>query len=310
MAKVAAYTELTAGQLSNTADYFSVSDAGAATKKVNATTILAAPPAIGGTTPAAGTFTTLKVTTGAAAGAIPVSDADGDLTFVSLGYAEMSAYSKSIPFNITVQSKYHAFCLVTAADIISGLLNGWTFNAGRIVDPNITSEADGTDHKLRIVCNVAHGLTTGDLVMIGKANNLAHDAPTRITTDATNPTTEFLCDDIAYAGDAGDSSATVTKPAYLKAGATAAGKYKASFTIDGTAAGSGNAWKWELNNLISPLDNIVSERTSTNTLTSMTSGGLITVAAGDKIWISGKNSTNTSDYTVKNMNLSLVQIGI
>ena len=34
---------------------------------------------IGGTTPAAGAFTTLKQTTGAADGAIPISDADGDL---------------------------------------------------------------------------------------------------------------------------------------------------------------------------------------------------------------------------------------
>ena len=38
---------------------------------------------IGGTTPAAGTFTTLKQTTGAADGAIPVSDADGDLTLTA-----------------------------------------------------------------------------------------------------------------------------------------------------------------------------------------------------------------------------------
>jgi hypothetical protein len=225
-------------------------------------------------------------------------------------YGEFSAYGKAIPFNILVASYYHAFCLVTAGDIISGLLSLWTFNAGRIVDPNITSEANGTGGKLRIACNVAHSLTTGDLVMVTNAQNVGHNKPTRITTDGTNPTTEFLCDDIAYVGDAGNSSASITKPAYLKAGIGAAGKYKASFTVDGTAAGASNAWKWELNNLISPLDNVVSERLSTNTLTSMTSGGLITVAVGDKIWISGKNSTNTSDYSVKNMNLSLVRIGV
>jgi len=38
---------------------------------------------IGGTTPAAGAFTTLKQTTGKAAGAIPISDADGALTLTA-----------------------------------------------------------------------------------------------------------------------------------------------------------------------------------------------------------------------------------
>jgi len=38
---------------------------------------------IGGTTPAPGAFTTLKQTTGKAAGAIPISDADGALTLTA-----------------------------------------------------------------------------------------------------------------------------------------------------------------------------------------------------------------------------------
>ena len=46
---------------------------------------LAVPPAIGGTTPAAGTFTTLKATTGAAAGDILISDAVGALSYLAAG---------------------------------------------------------------------------------------------------------------------------------------------------------------------------------------------------------------------------------
>ena len=44
---------------------------------------LASPGAIGGTTPAPGAFTTLMQTTGKAAGAIPISDADGALTLTA-----------------------------------------------------------------------------------------------------------------------------------------------------------------------------------------------------------------------------------
>ena len=45
--------------------------------------LLTVPGAIGGTTPAPGAFTTLKQTTGKAAGAIPISDADGALTLTA-----------------------------------------------------------------------------------------------------------------------------------------------------------------------------------------------------------------------------------
>jgi hypothetical protein len=229
-------------------------------------------------------------------------------TELSAYYAEMYSYGKAILFNITVAATYHALCLVTAGDIVTGLVNGWTFYAGNIVSANITSEANGTGGKLRLVIGAAHGLTTGDLVVIGKANDLGHNKPTRITTDATNPTTEFLCDDITYVAGAGNSDATVTRPAYLKAGVNAAGVYLATLTLDGTASNSGKAWKWELNTNILPNDNVVTERTSTNSLTSMTTAGLITIAAGDKVWISGKNSTDITDYTVKNFNLNIVKV--
>ena len=222
-------------------------------------------------------------------------------------YAGMYAYDKAIPFNITVKDTYHALALVTASDIVTGLLSGWTFNAGRIVDANITSEAD-TGGKLRIVCSAAHGLSNGDLVVIGKANNAGHNKPTVISVDGTNPTTEFICDSITYVAGAGASAATVTAPAYLKAGTGAAGVYNASFTLDGTASSSNKDWKWELNTNLLPNDNIVSQRLSTNTLASMTSSGNIAVADGDKIWLSGKNITDTSDYTVKNMNINLHRI--
>jgi hypothetical protein len=222
--------------------------------------------------------------------------------------AGMYAYNKTIAFNITVADTYHAVHLVTAGDIVSGTLNNWTFAAGRVVNANITSEASGTGGKLRIVCFAAHGLTTGNLVVLGNMNNAGHNKPTRITTDGTNPTTEFLCDDITYVAGAGASAGTVDEPAQLIAGSTAAGIYSATVNINGTAANQNKVWKFELNTNVSANDNIVTERYSTNTLASMSTSGLITVAAGDKIWISGKNITDTTDYTIKHLNLYLFKV--
>jgi len=218
-------------------------------------------------------------------------------------YGEFYAYNKSILFNILTSDTYHCLRLGTAGDIVEGVSSGFTFNAGRVVDANITSEASGTGGKLRIVCSGVHSLTTGMLVCLANMNNAAHNKPTFVTIDGTNPTTEFLCDDITYVAGAGTSAGVVSEPASLLAGS--GGDYAASFTIDGTAALSNKLWKFELNVDLSTLDNIVSERLSTSSLASLTSAGHITLTTGQRVWISGKNATDTSDFTIKNLNLSI-----
>ena len=231
-----------------------------------------------------------------------------EIALYSSYYGGMFAYNKAIPFNITVADTYHAFHLVTAGDIVTGLLQGFSFDAGRVVDANITSEVNGTGGKLRIVCSAAHSLVTGDLVVLGSMNNAGHNKPTRITTDGTNPTTEFLCDDITYVAGAGASAGTVDKPACLIALTGSDGVYFASVVIDGLSALPNKFWKFELNVNISAQDNVVTERKTTNTLASMSTNGNIQIAAGDCIWLSGKNITDTSDYTVQNLNINLHRI--
>lgn len=223
-------------------------------------------------------------------------------------YGGFYAYDKAIPFQITVTNTYHAVHLVAAGDIVTGLVRGFTFNAGRAVDANITSEANGTGGKLRVVCSGVHSLTTGDLVVLGNMNNAGHNKPTRITTDGTNPTTEFLCDDINYVAGAGASAGTVDAPACLKASVGSAGVYNASFVIDGTSANPNKLWKFELNTNIAANDNIVAERLTTGTLAVVSASGHITVADGDCVWISGKNKTDAADYTITHLNLHLESI--
>jgi hypothetical protein len=222
-------------------------------------------------------------------------------------YGGMYVYNKTIAFNIITADVYHAFGLRTAADITATHLSNFTFDAGRIVDANITSEAD-TGGKLRIVGSAAHGLVNGDTVTLHGMNNAGHNGVTVVLLDGTNPTTEFIANTISYVAGAGASNGSVYAPAYLQAGAAAAGIYTTLVAIDGTAAAANKGWKWELNINQTAQDNIVTERTSTNSLASMATGGIITLAVGDRVWLSGKNITDTSDYTVKNMNIYLHRI--
>lgn len=220
-------------------------------------------------------------------------------------YAEFYAYDKAILFQINTTDTYHPFHLITAGDIGAGPLSGWTFGAGRVVDANISTETNPSGSVLLITCSGNHLLTTGDLVVLTNMNNAGHNKVTHVTV--TGGTT-FTCDDIAYVAGAGASAGVVDEPAYLLAGSGAAGVYAASFTIDGTAAATGKVWKFELNiNLLSQ-DNVVSERYTSGTLTSVSASGLITIADGDKVWLSGKNATDTGDYTIKHANVNVRRV--
>jgi hypothetical protein len=225
------------------------------------------------------------------------------LTNFTPQYAGFYVYNKSVAFNITVADTYHAFCEKTGGDVTPGLLSGWTQYDGRVVSNDIVSEGDGSP-KL-VIEATSHGLLTGDLVVLGNMNNAAHNKPTRITKTTDNI---FSCDDINYVAGAGASSGTVMVPSYLMAGANSAGVYTASFCIGGTASNANKNWKWELNINILAQDNIVTERNSTNSLAAQSSCGHITIAVGDRVWLSGKNITDTTDYTVKNLNVHLHKI--
>jgi hypothetical protein len=220
-------------------------------------------------------------------------------------YGGFYAYNKAILLNILVADTYQAVRLVTAGDIVTGLVNGFTFYAGRSVDANITSEGNPSASILLITCSANHGLTTGDLVVLGNMNNASHNKPTRVTVTGL---TTFTCDDISYIGAAGASAGTVEQPAYLQASSGSAGVYQANIKIDGTASNLSKAWKFEANINITPQDNVVTERTSTATLATMSAFGLITIAGGDRVWISAKNGTDTSDYTIQNLNLNLIKV--
>lgn len=215
------------------------------------------------------------------------------------------AYEKAIAFNIIKANTYHPICTISTDDlVVSDSMNGFSFTPGRIVDANITSEANATG-LLEITCSAAHGLNTGDIVVLVNMNNAGHDKTT-IITKVDN--TKFTCDDIPYIAGAGNSAGVVTQPAYLESAQDTDGVFFVSFNINGTAAASNKVWKFELNNGILPVDSVVSERLSTNTIASLTASGIITVKPYERIWISGKNVTDTTDYTVKHMNLSLHKI--
>ncbi len=209
--------------------------------------------------------------------------------------AEMFMYEAGQPVTIDTANVYHG-----VIGFSTGSINDFTFDAGREVDPNISAEADNTD--LQIDTSLAHGLLTGDIVTLSNMNNAGHNGACDVVfVDADT----FDCDNIAYVAGAGASAGRVVEPSYLQAGTNAAGTYLFQLSISGQSVGTGITFKWELNNDITPIDTIVSERKHTNTdMGAMASSGFVTIVAGDRIWLSTMNKDNTTDFTIEHANVN------
>ena len=211
-------------------------------------------------------------------------------------YGEMYMYEATQVITINTQSVYHA-----VFGFSTGIVDGWTFDAGSgDVGGGVNAEADAT--QLQVTTAGAHGLITGDIVSLSGMNNAGHNGVTAITlVDATN----FTCDNIVYIAGAGVSTGTADEPSYLLAGAGAAGKYHAEFSTSGEPAAA-DTYKWQLNLNVTPVNNISMIREhSNNDIGNGSSGGLITVTAGMRLFLTVENTTGVNNFTIEDANVNL-----
>ena len=128
---------------------------------------------IGGTTPAAGTFTTgefasVKITTGAGAGKIATSDADGDLTWESAGNGDIKA-DGTVPFTADIDGGgNYAVDLQNFPDLLSGGPGYWF---------------DGVNDKISLGTDTNLNLGTGDGSFIVDFNNTGNDGVSNVLFD-------------------------------------------------------------------------------------------------------------------------------
>jgi hypothetical protein len=223
-------------------------------------------------------------------------------------YGGMYTYDKAVSLVINTANKYHAYYSVAAGDIVTGLVSGWTFNAGRQFYTNITiilSNGAGTP-LARVTCSGNHNLTTNDIVVITNATTAAYNSYTKVTV--VNATT-FDCQNIPYSVDSNPSSAIVTEPAYLQNTAAVNQVYHLAWSLSGSSALAGKQFKFELVKNITDLDNMAAESTFTNnTVQNVSAQGFLTINAGDRIWIQCKNTSgDTTDFVVKHFNITVMR---
>jgi len=227
-----------------------------------------------------------------------LSDTNDYLIGAKTPCGEWYIYSGSSSVGISAVNVYHAVHDSASA----GILEGFTFSAGGTIDSDIASESNASG-QLQITTSAAHGLTTGDIVVLTGMNNAGHNAPTIVTVvDTTN----FTCNNITYVAGAGASSGAVDEPAYLEAGANSAGKYFVSYSLTGVPALATKTYKIEIYLNATAKDNTASAATPGSAYpANFSGGGFMELSAGNRVWLAVANTTDATDFTLRHCNLRL-----
>lgn len=157
---------------------------------------------IGGTTPAAGAFTTLKQTTGAAAGAIPVSDAVGALTLTA-------STGSGAPVRGTSPTLVTPALGTPASGDLKNCTQATTTNKGVTVYAGSTKALAGAD--------TASAMTPADVAAV-RVDQRTHDTENVIEDLSYLSPVLFTWDPGSLADGAGETSAAVPYPGAILGG--------------------------------------------------------------------------------------------
>lgn len=218
-----------------------------------------------------------------------------EIVEVDVEHGEMYLDGNSTPTTITDSGK-----AVALEGFSSSHLQDFTFvpSANGVITD--TANNSGT---LRIT-DVAHGLSTGDIITINGLATAAQNGTTAITK-INNDT--FDCDDISYA--TASETGTWQMGSYLLVPTGGAGSYLISVSSSATPAGTNKTFLIQLCiNTAAQVDVKVERKFGAADIGSMSMVGLVTLADADRVWVSVTGLTDGTDVTLKHANLLLHRI--
>ena len=216
-------------------------------------------------------------------------------------YGEMYMYDNSTTCVIDTANTYHAvYNTFGNNDAILPPNNdtaNYTFKAGvGYAIASVATYAGGT--QIQCTVTAGHALLAGEPITItGSANYNGMYLVEAVGLTAT----EFVVAKAYVATNTGSAR----RPATLKV--LNAGVYRAQFTTSGVTETPNDVVKFELNKNITPLDNVSARDiwSSASNYRSSAGSGIISVTAGQYVWLSVKNYSGTGDITIQNANVNL-----
>lgn len=213
-------------------------------------------------------------------------------------YGEMYQYENVTATTIDTNNVYKA-----VRQFSTGLVSGFTFDAGDTKAITAYANYGGTVTGTVRATSGTHGLVTGNIITIlGTTNYNGTYSITKIDDNSFYFTKAWVSN---------DATGNWYRPSSLKANTGSAGTYRLSFNITADGAAAGETYKIEANRGVTALDNIASERNfaAGADYGQVTAGGLVTVADGDVIWLSLKQTSAGNDnITIRHANMNIVRI--
>ena len=188
---------------------------------------------------------------------------------------------------------------VGVRQIETGLLDGWTFDAGSTGGITAYADYDGTVAGTTKVTDAAHGLATGDVISIrGTTNYNGVYAVTVIGDDDFYIVEAYVADDGASDWDQASS---------LIAGSAAAGKYDLSYDLTFLEATGGSTITFVPYVGVTAFVTGKSEEVGETTINTTPGGCILTVAAGDVVFLTA-SSSGTNNITISEGNIRLKKL--
>ena len=222
------------------------------------------------------------------------------------GYAEMYMYDNVTECVIDTANVYHAVYNTfgnndgTLAPLLDGTHFTYKAGAGYAVASIITFGGAGA--QIQCTVTAGHALLAGEPVTLTGFATGAGTYNGAYLVDAAGLTaTEFVVT-VAYVGD---ESGSVRRPGTLRC--LIAGSYAAAFHASGTPANPNDNLKFELNKDVIPLDNIAARGIwiSTTKYQSLASTGLVSLTAGQYVWLSVKNYSGSGNLTISSASVNI-----
>jgi hypothetical protein len=209
-------------------------------------------------------------------------------------HGEMYEFENAVITTINTQNADHA-----VNNFMTGTLYGFTFVNGLAGSGNIT-DYGGTVAGTVALADAAHGLTTGDYIAVtGTTNYNGVYEITTINGDSFYFTAIYI----------GNEAGTWDMGSYLLVDSGSDAVYKVSMTNTSFSASANNTFKFSIYLNDASTNNIVcSNKYGSTDYTPMPSSGLLTLVAGDRIWLAVQNQTGTANITIRHANVNLSKV--
>ncbi|KKM95754.1 hypothetical protein LCGC14_1185110, partial [marine sediment metagenome] len=188
--------------------------------------------------------------------------------------------------------------------LAAGDLADWVFDAGGAGTSHAITGIVQAGGDITVTTGDAHGLAVGDII---SQTNLADAAYVGVFDVLTVPTTTTYTVTASYTAT---GTGTMDQAATLEADAVAAGVYAFAYYMSAVPVGNNETFDFQLYKEATAITGSKIRRKfgASGDFGSMSAGGVVSIANGDKLSLAVSNEDTAANLTIRNLTVVLVRL--